>query len=273
MRSVTLKSAMTPSFMGLIATMLPGVRPSISFASLPTASTSPVFLLMATIEGSFTTMPLPRAYTSVLAVPRSMARSLEKMLNSDRRLWLRVGPEWNPLFDMTRYPVFLQSFLPALSPGVLLFCFQGWLRVFYAPTPTLRTPKVLVLGRPKSRGYSGQLLNYNLFLLRVHSALCGLSRDCNYRLSRLQRRREVVKLSVGIHHRNFTTIDHDARPHLRLAGYLNHMPMLNERIQFQIDGFGFLPLRDDREAILLALCRFFAARVVGLHHPVIRTFT
>ena len=41
--SVILKSAMTPSFMGLMATMLPGVRPSISLASFPTASTSPVF--------------------------------------------------------------------------------------------------------------------------------------------------------------------------------------------------------------------------------------
>src|SRR6476620_4871856 len=99
MRSVTLKSAITPSFMGLMATMLPGVRPSISLASLPTASTSPVFLLMATMEGSFTTMPLPRAYTSVLAVPRSMARSLEKMLNSDRRLCRRVE-EWNPFDDI-----------------------------------------------------------------------------------------------------------------------------------------------------------------------------
>jgi len=59
--SVTLKSAMTPSFMGLMATMLPGVRPSISLASVPTASTSPVFLLMATMEGSLTTIPLPAA--------------------------------------------------------------------------------------------------------------------------------------------------------------------------------------------------------------------
>src|SRR5262245_26520848 len=33
---------------------------------------------MATKEGSFITMPSPRTYTSVLAVPRSMARSLEK---------------------------------------------------------------------------------------------------------------------------------------------------------------------------------------------------
>src|SRR3954466_15645689 len=100
MRSVTLKSAITPSFIGLIATMLPGVRPSISFASLPTASTSLVFLFSATIEGSLTTIPFPRAYTSVFAVPRSIARSLENMLNSERRLWKREAPLWNPLFDM-----------------------------------------------------------------------------------------------------------------------------------------------------------------------------
>src|ERR1700691_3545269 len=85
MRSVTLKSAMTPSFMGLIATMLPGVRPSISLASLPTASTSPVFLLSATMDGSLTTMPLPLANTKVFAVPKSMARSDENRLNRERR--------------------------------------------------------------------------------------------------------------------------------------------------------------------------------------------
>src|SRR5580698_2044144 len=71
--------------MGRMATMLPGVRPSISFASLPTASTSPLVLLIATMEGSLTTMPLPLAYTSVFAVPRSMARSDENRLKSDRK--------------------------------------------------------------------------------------------------------------------------------------------------------------------------------------------
>ena len=80
---------MTPSFIGLMATMLPGVRPSISLASLPTASTSLVDVLTAMIEGSLTMMPLPCAKTSVLAVPRSMARSLEKRLNSERMLWMR----------------------------------------------------------------------------------------------------------------------------------------------------------------------------------------
>ncbi|MNC92313.1 hypothetical protein D3C83_87110 [compost metagenome] len=61
MRSVTSKSAMTPSFIGRIASMLPGVRPSISLASLPTASTRLVSLLITTIDGSRTTMPRLRA--------------------------------------------------------------------------------------------------------------------------------------------------------------------------------------------------------------------
>src|ERR1044071_5325964 len=64
-----------------MAMILPGVRPSISLASLPTASTLLVTLLIATMEGSLTTMPRPLAYTRVFAVPRSMARSLENGLN------------------------------------------------------------------------------------------------------------------------------------------------------------------------------------------------
>src|SRR5438093_1470120 len=75
---------MTPSFIGRIAMMFPGVRPSISFASLPTASTFPVFWLIATMEGSLTTIPLPLAKTIVLAVPRSIARSLENRLRRER---------------------------------------------------------------------------------------------------------------------------------------------------------------------------------------------
>src|SRR5688500_4970668 len=76
---------MTPSFMGLMATMLPGVRPSISLASLPTASTRPLILLIATMDGSLTTMPLPRAYTQVFAVPRSIARSFENSEKNEPR--------------------------------------------------------------------------------------------------------------------------------------------------------------------------------------------
>ena len=60
---VTSKSAITPSFIGRMAWMRPGVRPSIFFASAPTASVTslPVSISVctATTEGSSNTMPLP----------------------------------------------------------------------------------------------------------------------------------------------------------------------------------------------------------------------
>ena len=58
--SVTSKSAMTPSFRGRMAWMLPGVRPSMRLASMPTACTSPVRWSIATTDGSESTMPRPR---------------------------------------------------------------------------------------------------------------------------------------------------------------------------------------------------------------------
>jgi hypothetical protein len=70
--------------------MLPGVRPSISLASLPTASTLPVSVLTATAEGSSTTIPLPLAKTRVLVVPKSMPRSFEKNLSNNRRLPMEI---------------------------------------------------------------------------------------------------------------------------------------------------------------------------------------
>ena len=62
MASVISKSAMTPSFMGRMATMLAGVRPSICLASTPTARTffTPLAsCFTATTEGSRSTMPWP----------------------------------------------------------------------------------------------------------------------------------------------------------------------------------------------------------------------
>src|SRR5690606_31943788 len=53
----------------------PGVRPSISLARLPAATSSPVSTLRATTLGSSRTMPRSRAWIRVLAVPRSIARS------------------------------------------------------------------------------------------------------------------------------------------------------------------------------------------------------
>ena len=72
------KSAITPSFIGLMAMILPGVRPIICLASSPTASTSPVSRWIATTDGSMMMMPLPFTCTRVLAVPRSIPTSLVK---------------------------------------------------------------------------------------------------------------------------------------------------------------------------------------------------
>ena len=83
---------MTPSFSGRMAWMWLGVRPIIRLASAPTASGRPSFTLTATTEGSFSTMPRPRTYTRVLAVPRSTAMSRpsrEKLLSRIRDALLR----------------------------------------------------------------------------------------------------------------------------------------------------------------------------------------
>ena len=50
--SVTSKSAITPSFSGRMALIVPGVRPSMRLASIPTAWTSPVRESIATTLGS-----------------------------------------------------------------------------------------------------------------------------------------------------------------------------------------------------------------------------
>ena len=75
--SVTSKSLMTPSRRGRTAMMLAGVRPTIRLASAPTSSTFLVRASMATTLGSLMTMPRPRTWTRVLAVPRSMPMSRE----------------------------------------------------------------------------------------------------------------------------------------------------------------------------------------------------
>src|SRR5207248_1013097 len=72
-----------------MATMWLGVRPIMRLASSPTARGRPSLVLTATTDGSFRTMPRPRTYTRVLAVPRSTAISLpsreEKKLSDMRK--------------------------------------------------------------------------------------------------------------------------------------------------------------------------------------------
>ncbi len=74
-RSAASRSAITPSLSGLIVAMCGGVRPIMRLAGLPTATTVFLCRLIAMTEGSFSTMPFLRTYTSVLAVPRSTAMS------------------------------------------------------------------------------------------------------------------------------------------------------------------------------------------------------
>src|SRR5947207_14039979 len=73
---------MTPSLSGRMATMLPGVRPIIRLASTPTATIWPLLVLSATTEGSFSTIPRPRTYTRVFAVPRSTAMSRPRIASA-----------------------------------------------------------------------------------------------------------------------------------------------------------------------------------------------
>src|SRR5215469_10323003 len=92
MRSVTSKSAITPSLSGRTATILPGVRPIIRLASTPTATICPLLVLSATTLGSFSTIPRPRTYTRVLAVPRSTAMSRPRNVSA-----LLIGSEHLPI--------------------------------------------------------------------------------------------------------------------------------------------------------------------------------
>src|SRR3989449_1307449 len=99
---VVSKSAITPSFKGRMTRMFSGARPSIALASRPTPITAPSVRRTAMIEGSLRTMPLFRTKTSVLAVPKSIPRSVEK--SSSR---------WS-----TNIPALLARPLPRAGPWV-----------------------------------------------------------------------------------------------------------------------------------------------------------
>ena len=73
-----------------MALMEPGVRPSISLATCPTAlplrRTWLVPRRTATTEGSLRTTPSPLTQTSVLQVPRSMPMSTLNMPSSESKI-------------------------------------------------------------------------------------------------------------------------------------------------------------------------------------------
>ena len=77
-----------------MALMLSGVRPSMRLASVPTAMIlrSLPSSRIATTDGSSRMIPWSLAYTSVLAVPKSMDKSRE---NNPRNA-LNMGAVWEP---------------------------------------------------------------------------------------------------------------------------------------------------------------------------------
>src|SRR5437016_28122 len=95
------KSAITPSFSGRITMMCPGVLPIIALASRPTASSEWSASRIATIDGSLRTMPSPRMNTTVLAVPRSMPRSVDTARGSR--------------FDSIRVPSSAPGYVPKVA--------------------------------------------------------------------------------------------------------------------------------------------------------------
>src|SRR3954468_12109543 len=81
---------MTPCRSGRMAEIVAGVRPIMRLASAPTAWISPEFESSAITDGSDSTIPRPRTYTSVLAVPRSTATSRPAAGMND--VSERIGP-------------------------------------------------------------------------------------------------------------------------------------------------------------------------------------
>jgi hypothetical protein len=67
------------------------------------------------IDGSHSTIPFPFAYTSVVAVPRSIARSFENRLNIDRGLQAIVAPTGSSSLSST-----LGSFFAPAAQNPLL---------------------------------------------------------------------------------------------------------------------------------------------------------
>src|SRR5262249_32874138 len=76
------KSAITPPRKGRMTSIVPGTRPNMRLASLPTARTRSLPFTRLTTDGSRMTTPRPRRATRVLAVPRSIAKSFDKRLLS-----------------------------------------------------------------------------------------------------------------------------------------------------------------------------------------------
>ena len=92
------------------------------------------------------------------------------------------------------------------------------------------------------------------------------------RSPRRQRRSEVVKIAVVANQRHFVSIHHYPGTGLGFAGHLDHMAVLDQGIDFEVNRDRVLALGNDRETVLLAFHGFFPLASRDLDHPVIRSF-
>src|SRR5580693_1313452 len=255
--SVTLKSAITPSFIGLMATTFPGVRPSMSFASFPTATTSPVFLLMATMLGSFTTMPLPLENTSVFAVPKSMARSDENKLNTDRKLY--------PLFDI--FPLRLRPHYPCPPPRPFrIMCCRIHKDCTTSLSQKLSTKNCPQMNQKNCAKFFSALRNHNLYRKILHAASAILSSNHDRVAAFGKRLSEIAEMSVRLNSRYVLSVDDERSARFRVADNFHHASMQHGFIYHQQHISAFA-LCNDGELISVARFAFFFPRSNRDHVP------
>src|ERR1700722_13503209 len=116
------------------------------------------------------------------------------------------------------------------------------------------------------------LLNDDLLLLRINPTLRRLRSYRNYSFTECQGRRKVMERSILRNHGDFPSIHHHSGPDLGLSRHFNDVTMLDEGIEFQVDGLRLFSFGNNGETVFLALHRLFPRRFVGLDSPVIRSF-
>src|SRR5215470_3652910 len=112
-------------------------------------------------------------------------------------------------------------------------------------------------------------LDDDLLLARIHAALGILCRHRDHVFSVRKRRREIVERPVISHQRHFPPVHHHPRARFCLPRHLNHMPVLNERIEVERKLHFLARSGNNRETVLFALHRLLTGPVKRLDRPVI----
>src|SRR3954465_1263293 len=164
-----------------------------------------------------------------------MARSLENMLNSERRLLKRDGV-WNPLDDIRYFSSSLSLRCDVKAARAETLRASNQTCCAFGPATHDSSPLL-----PSVRCTKGiarwclwcVLLNHDLLLFGANAATRILRRYGDQALALRQRRGEELEGAVGIHHRYLGAVHHHARSRLRLAFHFDHVAVLHERLDLQ----------------------------------------